>query len=214
MFQHYTKGIITSFMVKTKSLHNHSCLSSICNSSPLSLTIISLSDPTNPVMFLQVPALQRYTRTRAQLHQQPGVSIYTSTLIARVNVRNANTTNTEPETGTEPVSGPDQVPPNPNPNTNRIQEQTARNTSSNSNSNSEILQFPDLNPPREAGAAGFNLPNPLSSILLWILGGASSEGIISFFSMFRDPRDQPPGYTEPPPTPPQPPAQQEENTVT
>ncbi|KAH7679164.1 Membralin protein [Dioscorea alata] len=162
----------------------------------------------------EVPALQRYTRTRAQLHQQPGVSIYTSTLIARVNVRNANTTNTEPETGTEPGSGPDQIPPYPIPNTNRIQEQTARNTTSNSNSNSEILQFPDLNPPREAGAAGFNLPNPLSSILLWILGGASSEGIISFFSMFRDPRDQPPGYTEPPATPPQPPAQQEENPVT
>ncbi|KAM0948656.1 putative membralin [Dioscorea sansibarensis] len=157
---------------------------------------------------------ERYTRTRAQLQQQSGVSIYTSTLIARVNVRNSNTTNNEPETRTEAGLGPDQIPPYPMPNANRIQELTARNTSSNSNSSGDILEFPDLTPPREAGAAGFSLPNPLSSILLWILGGASSEGIISFFSMFRDPRDQPPVYTESPPIPPQPPAQQEENPVT
>ncbi|KAJ0980784.1 hypothetical protein J5N97_009039 [Dioscorea zingiberensis] len=151
----------------------------------------------------EVPALQRYTRTRAQLQQQTGVSIYTSTVIARVNMRNTNATNNEPEAGAEPISSPDQTPPYTMPHANGIQEQSARNTSNNTNSSSNILQFPELNPPREAGTAGFNLLNPLNSILLWILGGASSEGIISFFSMFRDPRDQAPVYTEPHPPPPQ-----------
>lgn len=40
--------------------------------------------------------------------------------------------------------------------------------------------------------------NSFSSLLLWILGGASSEGLNSFLSMFRDVRDQGQVYAESP----------------
>lgn len=40
--------------------------------------------------------------------------------------------------------------------------------------------------------------NSFSSMLLWILGGASSEGLNSFLSMFRDARDQGQTYAESP----------------
>ncbi|KAL4359540.1 hypothetical protein AHAS_Ahas08G0087600 [Arachis hypogaea] len=40
--------------------------------------------------------------------------------------------------------------------------------------------------------------NSFSSMLLWILGGASSEGLNSFFSMFRDVRDQGQVFAETP----------------
>ena len=38
-----------------------------------------------------------------------------------------------------------------------------------------------------------------SSLLLWILGGASSEGLNSFLSIFRDVRDQGQVYADPAP---------------
>lgn len=48
-----------------------------------------------------------------------------------------------------------------------------------------------------------NGPNPgamnsFSSLLLWILGGASSEGFNSFLSMFRDVREQGQVFAESP----------------
>ncbi|KAK1263503.1 hypothetical protein QJS04_geneDACA009493 [Acorus gramineus] len=38
--------------------------------------------------------------------------------------------------------------------------------------------------------------NPFGSLLLWILGGSSSVGLISFFSLFRDVRDQDQVYAD------------------
>jgi len=49
----------------------------------------------------------------------------------------------------------------------------------------------------EAGQSPSNM-NSFSSLLLWILGGASSESLNSIFSVFRDMRDQGQFYTEPP----------------
>lgn len=49
------------------------------------------------------------------------------------------------------------------------------------------LQFPELNMQRAAEASNTGLLNPFGSMLLSILGGASSEGLVSFFSLFRDP---------------------------
>lgn len=55
---------------------------------------------------------------------------------------------------------------------------------------------PDL---RQAeGGANPGTMNSFSSLLLWILGGASSEGLNSIFSMFRDVRDQGQAYAESP----------------
>lgn len=47
---------------------------------------------------------------------------------------------------------------------------------------------------------GSNNPlNPFGSLLLWLLGGGASDGIVSFFSMFRDMRDQPQEFNTDPP---------------
>lgn len=53
---------------------------------------------------------------------------------------------------------------------------------------------PDL-PPPEAGPSPGSMSS-FSSLLLWILGG-SSEGLNSFFSMFRDVREQGQVFVEP-----------------
>ena len=59
-------------------------------------------------------------------------------------------------------------------------------------------------PGQDALRQADNGPNPgtmssFSSLLLWILGGASSEGLNSFLSIFRDVRDQGQVYAESPP---------------
>ena len=53
---------------------------------------------------------------------------------------------------------------------------------------------PELRP-AETGA-NHGAMNSFSSLLLWILGGASSEGLNSFLSIFRDVRDQGQVYAE------------------
>lgn len=86
----------------------------------------------------------------------------------------------------------------------RAQEQTA----SSDTATRSPLHFTGLNPQQTETAAPPAGPlNPLSSFLLRILGGASSDSIVSFFSMFRDVRDQGQHYTQPspPPLPPPPP---------
>lgn len=47
---------------------------------------------------------------------------------------------------------------------------------------------PDIRP-SENGGANPGAMNPFSSLLLWILGGASSESLNSFLSIFRDVRE-------------------------
>lgn len=145
----------------------------------------------------EVPALQRFMRTRGQLQHQAGVqitssTIYTSTLhIARVNVRNTSIGGIngiqapghaalDPLSQTETTTSPDQPAQNDAPD-------TANNH----------LRFPGLNAQQTGTAPGSSFLNPFGSFLLWILGGGASDGIVSFFSMFRDVRDHGQDFIQP-----------------
>ncbi|KAJ6818869.1 uncharacterized protein M6B38_404605 [Iris pallida] len=153
----------------------------------------------------EVPALQRFIRARAQLQQQSGVqitssTIYTSTLhIARVNVRNPNVAAADIQAGPgqflRPINtAPDSLGP---AESTRTEEPLAREDADPTTRNP--LHYQSLNPEqRNETAPSTSSLNPFGSFLLWILGGASSDGIVSFFSMFRDVRDQPQDYNQAP----------------
>ena len=121
---------------------------------------------------------------RSQLQQHPDFQITSSTILAstlritRLNTRNPGLINSDltPGAGLRPVVG--QAVPPTGAEVPGLQEQPE-------NDNHHQADF------RQAD----NGPNPgtmnsFSSLLLWILGGASSEGLNSFLSMFRDVRDQ------------------------
>ncbi|KAL6894527.1 hypothetical protein ACP4OV_008625 [Aristida adscensionis] len=146
----------------------------------------------------RVPALQRFIRSRAHIHQQTGVqitssTIYTSTLhIARVNVRDPGTINDGLGAAREA-------------DTLLVQDDSIRNQQGvQQNGNAEPpgdnpLQYQDQNPQQAGNApAGSGSLNPFGSLLLWLLGGGASDGIVSFFSMFRDVRDHGQDYNDPP----------------
>ncbi|PKA61948.1 hypothetical protein AXF42_Ash019154 [Apostasia shenzhenica] len=143
----------------------------------------------------EVPALQRFMRARGQLQQQAGVqitssAIYTSTVhIARVNVRNASI-------GGINMQAAEQAAPDPLalPNNTANREQPEGN---GPDAMTNHLRFSNLNAPQAGTALGSNFLNPFGSFLLWVLGGGASDGIISFFSMFRDMRDQGQEYPQP-----------------
>ncbi|XP_020570894.1 membralin isoform X2 [Phalaenopsis equestris] len=149
----------------------------------------------------EVPALQRFMRARGQLQHQAGVqitssTIYTSTLhIARVNVRNASIGTINGIQNPVPVTA---VPLLPQPqNTTGSPDQPAAGNVPDSMTNH--LRFPGLNPQQAGTAPVSGFLNPFGSFLLWILGGGASDGIISFFSMFRDVRDADHGQDFAPP---------------
>ncbi|XP_074568729.1 membralin-like protein At1g60995 isoform X2 [Curcuma longa] len=137
----------------------------------------------------EVPALQRFMRTRTQLQQQTGVqitssAIYTSTFhIARVSIPNRNPFGNEPTIATAETSV-------------RSADQTRElDPPVMPFANNEAQEVPNLNPhqrtqppPRPA--------NSLGSLLLSLLGGASSESIFSFFAPSRDSQNQGQVYTE------------------
>ncbi|KAI5448596.1 hypothetical protein KIW84_015849 [Lathyrus oleraceus] len=139
----------------------------------------------------EVPALQRFVQNRrSQLQQHPDFHITSSTILAstlhitRLNTRNqgVNATNLPPSgTGFRPGFDPSMSQNGPGV------------TEPQGPSESNPAHIPEQ---AERG------PNPgsmnFSSMLLWILGGASSEGLSSFLSMFRDARDQGQVYTEAP----------------
>ncbi|OEL35423.1 hypothetical protein BAE44_0003558 [Dichanthelium oligosanthes] len=146
----------------------------------------------------EVPALQRFIRSRAHIHQQTGVqitssTIYTSTLhIARVNVRDPGTIND----GLGAVREADAL---------LVQDESTRNQQEGQQNGiaepaaNNALQFQEQNPQQAGNApAGSGSLNPFGSLLLWLLGGGASDGIVSFFSMFRDVRDHGQDYTDPP----------------
>ncbi|XP_010942375.1 membralin-like protein At1g60995 [Elaeis guineensis] len=147
----------------------------------------------------EVPALQRFMRNRGQMQQQAGVqitssTIYTSTVhIARVNVRNSGVISNEVGDGPRLHLGPDR------PGSAESTETREQSVRDSPDSGSNDLHFPALGPRQTGTAPGSSLLNPFSSLLLWILGGASSDGIVSFFSMFRDVRDQGQVFPENPP---------------
>ncbi|KAJ1294310.1 hypothetical protein BS78_01G136700 [Paspalum vaginatum] len=146
----------------------------------------------------EVPALQRFIRSRAHIHQQTGVqitssTIYTSTLhIARVNVRDPGTINGGLGAAREADALLVQDEPT------RNQQDGPQNGIAGPAANN-ALQYQEQNA-QQAGAApaGSNSLNPFGSLLLWLLGGGASDGIVSFFSMFRDVRDHGQDYTDPP----------------
>lgn len=162
----------------------------------------------------EVPALQRFLRTRAQFQQQSGVqitssTIYTSTLhIARVNVPNPDMANVDLGVGPQLPPRPNQAEPNSNAEGAATEEPMARENSDSATRNP--LQFTGLGAQQQTEAAPTSSSlNPFSSFLLRILGGASSDGLVSFFSMFRDLRDQGQHYAQTPPPPPAAPAENE-----
>ncbi|XP_042020928.1 membralin-like protein At1g60995 isoform X2 [Salvia splendens] len=142
----------------------------------------------------EVPALQRFMQNRrSHFQQHPDFHITSSTILAstlritRLNTRNPGAVNSDMASGPVPrgggtprnaPAGPEEQPPNRLGNPLNLGEQ------------------PVLRQPEGGGNPG--AMSSFSSLLLWILGGASSESLNSFLSIFRDFRDQGQVYAEPP----------------
>ncbi|KAK9286778.1 hypothetical protein L1049_015183 [Liquidambar formosana] len=152
----------------------------------------------------EVPALQRFMQNRrSQLQQHPDFHITSSTILAstlhitRLNTRNPGLVNTDITAGPGLRPVPTlAMPPNVAAEASGLQEHTENG---NTDRVGNPLQLPGQ-PNLQQAETG---PNPgsmnsFSSLLLWILGGASSEGLNSFLSMFRDVRDQGQAYTDSP----------------
>ncbi|KAJ0254616.1 Membralin-like protein [Hirschfeldia incana] len=135
----------------------------------------------------EVPALQRFLQSRqSHLHQHPDFHITSSTILAstlHITRLNRTTRNRAP-------SGPNNITPNQNTETRSPAATSAADAG---------VENPMQHQQQEVNTANANIPvdpNPhagvmssFSSMLLRILGGASSEGFNSFLSMFRDVRD-------------------------
>ena len=141
---------------------------------------------------------------RSQLQQHPDFQITSSTILAstlhitRLNTRNPVPLNTDLATGPglRAVSSDQAVPANG--------AEVPRFQGRIENHNPDRIDNPLQMPGQDALRQADNSPNPgtmssFSSLLLWILGGASSEGLNSFLSIFRDVRDQGQVYAESPP---------------
>ncbi|KAL1569471.1 membralin-like proteinisoform X1 [Salvia divinorum] len=139
----------------------------------------------------EVPALQRFMQNRrSHFQQHPDFHISSSTILAstlritRLNTRTPGAVNSDMASGPIPrgggmrrnaPAGPVEQPPN------RL---------------GNPLNLGVLRQPEGGGNPG--AMSSFSSLLLWILGGASSESLNSFLSIFRDLRDQGQVYAEPP----------------
>ncbi|XP_061337178.1 membralin-like protein At1g60995 [Gastrolobium bilobum] len=149
----------------------------------------------------EVPALQRFMQNRRSQLQQPDFHITSSTILAstlqitRLNTRNQGLSNTDLPSGTGFRSGFDQSMPQNGPGATIPQGRSENNPDRVANP-AQIPGQADI-PQAESGPDPGSM-NSFSSLLLWILGGASSEGLNSFFSMFRDVRDQGQDFTETP----------------
>lgn len=155
----------------------------------------------------EVPALQRFMQTRrSHFQQQPDFHITSSTILAstlhitRLNpTRNlAGPVNT---TTDSTPSGPGLRDGGPPPDlasirTNGLAENGNLDPVGNPLQTAGGQPEPDLRQPETGGNPG--AMSSFSSLLLWILGGASSEGLNSFLSMFRDVRDQGQVYADSP----------------
>ncbi|XP_021836099.2 membralin-like protein At1g60995 [Spinacia oleracea] len=158
----------------------------------------------------EVPALQRFLQNRrSHMQQHPDFHITSSTILAstlhitRLNTRNPGSVNTEDASGPRvsvlrPGGGNVPIPPTAQADIPGLQEQLGNANRQSENTGREPLPIPenDLQQP-ETGQNPGNM-NSFSSLLLWILGGASSESLNSFFSMFRDMRDQAQFYADSP----------------
>lgn len=128
---------------------------------------------------------------RSQLQQHPDFQITSSTILAstlhitRLNTRNPGIVNNDLTSGTGLRPVLDQTVPSNGAEVPGSQEQPENND------NPERVGNPIHMPGQADFRQADNGPNPgtmnsFSSLLLWFLGGASSEGLNSFLSMFRD----------------------------
>ncbi|KAM1729906.1 hypothetical protein ACFX12_020230 [Malus domestica] len=149
----------------------------------------------------EVPTLQRFIQNRRfQLQQNPDFHITSSTFLAstvqitRLNTRNPGLVNSDLASGPGLRSGSNPAVPSNAAEVPGLQEQSG-NDNLDRVGNPQVPGQADLNQAE-------NGPNPggmnsFSSLLLWILGGASSEGgLNSLISMFRDVREQGQVYAE------------------
>ncbi|PHT48169.1 hypothetical protein CQW23_12377 [Capsicum baccatum] len=150
----------------------------------------------------EVPALQRFMQSRrSHFQQHPDFHITSSTILAstlhitRLNGRSSAPTNvdTPPSPGARidplvPRNGATEFPGVPDRQGNRNQDEFG--------SSDQLGGQPDTRQ-SETGANPGSM-NSFSSLLLWILGGASSEGLNSFLSIFRDVRDHGQVFAGPP----------------
>ncbi|XP_051148287.1 membralin-like protein At1g60995 [Andrographis paniculata] len=162
----------------------------------------------------EVPALQRFMQNRrSHFQQHPDFHITSSTILAstlritRLNTRNSGAGSAvNPDLASGPVLRPGvdtRMPRNVTAGFPGTEEQPSpRHENPLDIGGQPILRQP------EAGGGSPGAMSSFSSLLLWILGGASSEGLSSFLSIFRDLRDQGQVYTEP-----SQPQQQEENQM-
>ncbi|KAJ1435017.1 Membralin [Sesbania bispinosa] len=151
----------------------------------------------------EVPALQRFMQNRrSQLQQHPDFHITSSTILAstlhitRLNTRNQGLNVTDLPSGAGFRPNFDQSMPQNGPGVTDPQGQSQNNPNRVANP-AQIPGQADIRPAAERAPNPGSM-NSFSSLLLWILGGASSEGLNSFFSIFRDVRDQGQVFTETP----------------
>lgn len=138
---------------------------------------------------------------RSQLQQHPDFHITSSTILAstlhitRLNTRNQGLNNTDLPTGAGLRPGFDQSMPQNGPGVADPQGRSENNRDRVANP-AQIPGQADIQQAERGPNPGSM--NSFSSLLLWILGGASSEGLNSFFSMFRDVREQGQVFNETP----------------
>ncbi|KAL0349488.1 UNVERIFIED_CONTAM: Membralin-like protein [Sesamum radiatum] len=152
----------------------------------------------------EVPALQRFMQNRrSHFQQHPDFHITSSTILAstlritRLNTRNSGPVNTDLASGPVVRDGVDTgMPSNTATGFSGPEEQPSNDNQGRLGNPLDIGGQPVLRQPEGGGIPG--AMSSFSSLLLWILGGASSESLNSFFSIFRDLRDQGQVYAEPP----------------
>lgn len=154
----------------------------------------------------EVPALIRFLQNRrSHMQQHPDFHITSSTIlstlhITRLNTRNHGPLNMENASG-HGISvlrpgGDVPIPPNVQGEVPGLQDQLGNANQQNETTGRDSLPIPDHDlQQQEAGQNPGNM-NSFSSLLLWILGGASSESLNNFFSIFRDMRDQAQFYAD------------------
>ncbi|XP_006363752.1 uncharacterized protein [Solanum tuberosum] len=141
----------------------------------------------------EVPALQRFMQSRrSHFQQHPDFHITSSTILAstlhitRLNARSPAPTNVD----LAPGPGPRIDPSLPRNGTNEFPVVADGQGNGNQDEFGNSLQLGGQVDTRQSeGGANPGSMNSFSSLLLWILGGASSEGLNSFLSIFRDVRE-------------------------
>lgn len=121
---------------------------------------------------------------RSHFQQHPDFHITSSTILAstlritRLNTRNSGAVNTDIRSGAIPRGGAE---------TGTLRNVAELEQPTNDNNPLGVGGQPQA---AEAGGIPGGAMSSFSSLLLWILGGASSESLNSFLSIFRDLRDQ------------------------